>query len=455
MHTYDMTSGNILKHIIKFAIPIALSGVFQVAYTSIDSIIVGKFAGDNALAAVGSATPIINWINNIFLGLSAATNITVARQIGAKNKEDITKTVHTAITTCIITGVIVAILGILFAKKMLRLTCLTDTVAGLSTIYMRIYLIGVPAFFLYNFGSAVLYATGDTKRPAIYAIFSGIINVILNVVFVTKFEMSVSGVAIATVISQFTSALLVFRALANTEECYKVRIKKLRIYGTELRILIHIGLPASFQSMLVASSNVIVQTCINKCGDIAIAGSTVSSSIEGIIYIILYSFFQAAMTFTSQNCGIRDFERVKKGFFTTMMLSLLCGLVLTQAANMFSAELIGLFTTSEAVINAGMQRMKIICSCYFLYGLAEVANGALRGTSATFKATEAGLIGDCIVRLGIVCFGMPYKNVENLSILFYSFPISWIVTGCIMIIFFFKEIKKKLCVTTVRKDEML
>lgn len=216
-------------------------------------------------------------------------------------------------------------------------------------------------------------------------------------------------------------------------------------------MLVLIGVPASFQAMLVASSNVIVQTCINKCGDIAIAGSVASSSIEGIIYIILYSFFQAAMTFTGQNCGIRNFDRVKKGFITTMMLSLLCGLALTQAASRFSAELLGLFTTSEAVINAGMQRMKIVCSCYFLYGLAEVANGALRGTGATFKSSVASLIGDCIVRLGIVFIGMPYSNTKDLNILFYSFPISWIVTGFATTIFFFVEIKKRTVICNSKK----
>lgn len=456
MHSSNMTSGNMLKHIIGFAVPVAVSGVLQVAYNSADSVVVGRFAGDDALAAVGSAAPVINLIINIFLGLSTAANVMVARQLGAKDKEGVSKTVHTTMTTCVAAGIIVAIFGVLFAENLTRLTGLKGMVAKLSAVYMRIYFVGVPAMLLYNFGSAVMYATGDTSRPAVYIVFSGIINVILNIVFVAKFKMSVSGVAIATVISQIISASLVLNRLINTKECHKLCIRKMRIYIKEFKGLVCIGIPASFQSMLVATSNVIVQTCINKCGGAVIAGSSAAAGIEGIIYMMLYSFFQAAMTFTSQNCGAGDFYRVKKGFVITTTVSLLCGFAITGTATHFSGELLKLFSDSEAVINAGAQRMKIVCASYFLYGMAEAANGALRGTGATGKAVAAGVIGDFIVRLGIVLVGVPYKNATDLDILFWSFPISWIVTGITMTIFFFLEIKKqKMRYAAVRKDEIL
>lgn len=443
MNTSDMTSGSIFRHILRFAVPVALSGILQVAYNSADCVVVGRFVGNNALGAVGSATPVINLIINIFLGLSTAANIVVANKIGARDSEGVSKTVHTAITSCIVIGVSVACLGVAFTENLLRLTNVPTDVAKLAKIYLRIYFTGTPGMFIYNFGSAILYATGDVKRPTIYLVLSGLINVILNIVFVTQFKMSVSGVAYATVISQYLSATFVLKALINEEACIKLCVKKMRIYKGELLKLIRIGIPASFQSILVATSNVIVQACINKCGSDAIAGSSAANNIESIIYMALYSFLQASMTFTGQNCGAGNFKRVRKGFVCALAVVASVGVVITRTAILFSEELLGMFSASDAVIYAGIQRMNIVCAWYFMYGIAETANGALRGLGATGKAVAAGLAGDCAVRLGMVMFGMPYRSLEDLNILFYSFPVSWTVTGGVMIILFFLEVKKK------------
>lgn len=456
-HTVDMTQGSILRHIIAFAIPIMIAGVLQTLYNAADTIVVGKFAGDRALAAVGSTGSAINLMLNIFVGLSSATNVIVARKFGAGNKSGVSKAVHTAVAVCIAGGVFLAVMGIVFCKKILILMGSPKDVIDLSTLYMRIYFAGIPVVLLYNFGSAVMRAVGDAKRPTYYLMGAGIINVSLNLVFVIVFNMSVAGVALATIIAQTVSASLVLRSLVKTQECFKLDIKKIKIHKAELREMILLGIPAGIQGALFSLSNVIIQSSVNSCGSIVIAGNSAASSIEGIVYIAMNAFFHAALTFTGQNLGAHKFKRIRQGFWTTFCISFIFGFILSQSVLWFSPLLLRMYTDSEVVVAVGNVRMSVICATYFLCGLMEVATGSLRGLGVANRAMFTSLVGVCGVRLLMTYMGAPYKEAADLKFLFYSYPISWILTGGVLMIFFFAIInsrEKKWNAHIAQKTEM-
>lgn len=442
-NTVDMTNGSILRHIIAFAIPIMIAGVLQTLYNAADTVVVGKFAGKEALAAVGSTGSAINLMLNIFVGLSSATNVIVARKFGAGNKNGVSKAVHTAIAVCIAGGIFLAVTGIVFCKKLLVLMGSPDDVIDLATLYMRIYFAGIPVVLLYNFGSAVMRAVGDAKRPTYYLMGAGIINVTLNLVFVIVFDMSVAGVALATIIAQTVSALLVLRSLVKTEDCFKLDIKKIKIYKDELREMILLGVPAGIQGAMFSLSNVIIQSSINSCGSDVIAGNSAAASIEGMVYIAMNSFFHSILTFTGQNLGAHKFDRIKKGFWTTFGISMIFGIILSQSVLLLSPLLLRLYTNSDVVIKFGEMRMSVICATYFLCGLMEVATGALRGIGVANRAMFTSLVGVCGVRLLMTYLGAPYKESSDLKFLFYSYPISWVITGGVLMIFFFAIIKSR------------
>ena len=442
-HTVDMTKGSILRHIIAFAIPIMIAGVLQTLYNAADTVVVGKFAGKESLAAVGSTGSAINLIIGVFVGLSSATNVIVARKFGAGNKSGVSKAVHTAIAACILGGVILSALGIIFCRKILMLMGSPDDVIDLATLYMRIYFAGVPVMLLYNFGSAVMRAVGDARRPTYYLMGAGLINVSLNLIFVIVFKMSVAGVALATVIAQCVSAFLVIRSLVKTEECFKLDIKKIKIHHEELRGMITLGVPAGIQGSLFSLSNVIIQSSINSCGSDVIAGSSAAASIEGMVYIAMNSFFHAVLTFTGQNLGAHRFDRIKKGFWTTFGISMVFGIILSQSVMLLAPLLLRLYTNSDAVVEFGIMRMNIICSLYFLCGLMEVGTGALRGLGVANRSMLTSLIGACGLRLVMTYLGAPYKKAEDLKFLFYSYPISWVLTGAVLMMFFFAIVKSR------------
>ena len=442
-HTVDMTKGSILRHIIAFAIPIMIAGVLQTLYNAADTVVVGKFAGKESLAAVGSTGSAINLIIGVFVGLSSATNVIVARKFGAGNKSGVSKAVHTAIAACILGGVILSALGIIFCRKILMLMGSPDDVIDLATLYMRIYFAGVPVMLLYNFGSAVMRAVGDARRPTYYLMGAGLINVSLNLIFVIVFKMSVAGVALATVIAQCVSAFLVIRSLVKTEECFKLDIKKIKIHHEELRGMITLGVPAGIQGSLFSLSNVIIQSSINSCGSDVIAGNSAAASIEGMVYIAMNSFFHAVLTFTGQNLGAHRFDRIKKGFWTTFGISMVFGIILSQSVMLLAPLLLRLYTNSDAVVEFGIMRMNIICSLYFLCGLMEVGTGALRGLGVANRSMLTSLIGACGLRLVMTYLGAPYKKAEDLKFLFYSYPISWVLTGAVLMMFFFAIVKSR------------
>lgn len=440
-HTVDMTKGNIFRHIIAFAIPIMISGILQTLYNAADMIVVGKFAGKQSLAAVGSTSSAINLLISIFVGMSSATNVIVARKFGAGNKSGVSKAVHTAIAVCLCGGTILMILGILLSRKILVLMDSPDDVIELATLYMRIYFIGIPAMLLYNFGSATMRAVGDAKRPTYFLMASGIINVSLNLLFVIVFKMGVAGVAIATVTSQVVSALLVLRCLIKADDCYRLELKKVRIYAHELKEIVLLGVPAGIQSALFSISNVIIQSSINSVGSDAMAGNSAAVSVEGMVYIAMNAFFHATLTFVGQNYGAHNFKRIRKGFLVSMAISFVVGSVLSTVVSRCAGFLVGFYTNIPEVRDIGVMRMQIVCALYFLCGMMEVATGAIRGMGVAIRSMITCIVGVCFVRLATVIMGAPYKEVSDIKILYYSFPVSWAITTTILTILFFTIVR--------------
>ncbi len=442
-HTVDMTRGNIFKLIVMFAVPIMISGVLQTLYNAADMIVVGRFAGPKSLAAVGSTGSAINLIIGVFVGLSSATNVIVARKFGAGNRSGVSKAVHTAIAVCLAGGVFLAIAGFFLSKQLLIWMSSPEDVINLSTLYMKIYFMGIPAMLLYNFGSAILRAVGDSKRPTKYLMLSGIANVVLNLVFVISFDMDVAGVAFATVISQIISAFLVIRCLIKTDDCFKLVIKKIKIYSEELKEIIVLGIPAGIQGAVFSISNIIIQSSINSCGSEVMAGNSAASSVEGIVYIAMNSFFHATLTFVGQNYGAHNFKRMRRGFWVAMGISAVFGVVLSIVFSEFSAFFLQFFTDEPQVIEYGIVRMNYVCSLYFLCGLMEVGAGALRGMGVAFRSMLTCLIGACGIRLVMTIIGAPYHTVKDLEILYVSYPISWVITAIALGSFFFVITKSR------------
>lgn len=440
-HTVDMTKGSIFRHIIAFAIPIMISGILQTLYNAADMIVVGKFSGKQSLAAVGSTSSAINLMISIFVGMSSATNVIVARKFGAGNKSGVSKAVHTAIAVCLCGGTVLMILGILLSRKILVLMDSPNDVIELATLYMRIYFIGIPAMLLYNFGSATMRAVGDAKRPTYFLTASGIINVSLNLLFVIVFKMGVAGVAIATVTSQVVSALLVLRCLVKADDCYQLEFKKVRIYAHELKEIVFLGIPAGIQSALFSISNVIIQSSINSVGSDAMAGNSAAASVEGMVYIAMNAFFHATLTFVGQNYGAHNFKRIRKGFLVSMAISFVVGSVLSTVVSRCAGFLVGFYTNIPEVRDIGVMRMQIVCALYFLCGMMEVATGAIRGMGVAIRSMITCVVGVCFVRIVAVMMGAPYKEVPDIKILYYSFPVSWAITTTILTILFFTIVR--------------
>ena len=441
--TVDMTQGNILGQIIRFTIPIMFSGILQILYNAVDVIIVGKFSGDAALAAVGSTSPAINVMCNIFFGLTAAITVYLSQKFGAHDEKGFEKAIHTSAAMSLIVGVFMAIAGFFACGTILDWMGSPEEVRHLSTLYMRIYFLGMPSVMLFGFGSAVHRAVGDSLRPTIYAVVSGVMNVVLNLLFVIVFKMGVAGVAIATVAAQTFSAVLVMRRLIKNEGVVSFRLQKLKIVKEDAKKLILLGLPAGLQSTLISMSNVVVQTSVNKCGKDAMAASSAANSIECIVYIALYAFFETAITFTGQNYGCGNYKRIRKGFWVNMTTALAFSIVFSQLMYWTSPWLLKLYTDSDTVLALAKDRMDIVCAFYFLCVIPEVANGALRGLCAISKAVTATVVCDLGVRIVITLIGAPFKTAEDLKFLFMSFPISWILAGIVFTVLFLRKLRKK------------
>ncbi len=430
----DMCSGPFLGKIMVFYIPLMLSGVLQLLFNAADIVVVGRFAGKEALAAVGSTSSLINLMVNFFMGLSIGANVLVARFYGAGQKKELSEMVHTAVLTSIISGFILLILGVAVSGPALLLMGTPNDVIGQSTLYMRIYFCGMPFFMAYNFGAAVLRAVGDTKRPLYYLLVAGVINVGLNLIFVIVFSWGVAGVATATAVSQAVSAILVIRCLIKSDADYKLELSKLCVVKDKLLKMMQIGLPAGLQSSLFSISNVLIQSSVNSFGSIAMAGNTAASNIEGFVYTAMNAFSQTVVSFTGQNYGAQKYKNIGKVLLICQGLVAAIGLVFGNAAYLGGGLLLQLYSDDSQVISFGLLRMSIICTSYCLCGMMDTMVGALRGMGCSIMPTIVSLTGACLFR--VVWIYTVFAEYRTLNSLYISYPISWSLTLAAHIICF-------------------
>lgn len=433
----DMCSGPLLGKILLFAIPLMLSSILQLLFNAADVVVVGRFTGSTALAAVGSTSSLINLLVNLFIGVSVGANVLVARFYGARDEENIQQTVHTAVLTAIIGGVALIFAGIILASPLLTLMGTPDDVLSQSVVYMRIYFCGMPAFMLYNFGAAILRAIGDTKRPLYFLILAGIVNVVLNLFFVIVLHMGVAGVALATIISQTISAVLIIRCLIKNEGMCRLYISKLRIHKSKLVFMLRIGIPAGLQGVIFNVSNVLIQSSINSFGSVVMAGNTAASNIEGFVYVSMNALHQTALSFTGQNMGAGKYKRIDTLLFECIVIVSLIGLIMGNGAYFMGSHLLNIYSSDPEVIRYGLIRLSFIATTYFLCGAMDVFAGAIRGMGYSILPMTVSLIGACAFR--VVWIFTIFRFYHTLISLYISYPISWALTAlahfiCYMIV---------------------
>lgn len=431
-----MCNGPILRKMLMFTLPLMLSSMLQLLFNAADIIVVGKWCGDNSLGAVGSNTALINLLTNVFIGLSIGANVLVARFYGSGNQKDLSETVHTAMLLSIISGFILTVVGELFARQLLILMKTPDEILDLATEYLRIYFIGMPAMMVYNFGSAILRAVGDTRRPLYFLFLSGVLNVGLNLLLVIPLGMDVAGVGIATVFSQTVSAVLVVICMIRDKGAVKLEIRKLRINGKKFLSIMRIGLPAGFQGTVFSLSNVVIQSSVNLFGKTVVAGNSAAANIEGFVYMAMNAFHHATLSFTSQNFGAAKYDRIKKSLFTGQVCVFVTGLLLGQLVCIFGRPLLSIYTKTPAAIDAGMVRLKFICGTYFLCGMMDVMVGAIRGMGYAILPMTVSLIGACGLRLVWIATVFQIPKHHTTDTIYMSYPVTWAVTLAVHIICF-------------------
>ena len=424
----DMCSGSIFKKMLLFALPLMCSSILQLLFNAADIVVVGHFAGDHALAAVGSNTALINLLTNLFVGLSIGTNVLVAQYYGAKKEQELKETVHTSMMLSVYSGILLTIVGVIAARQILIWMQAPSEVLGLAAIYLRIYFIGMTSTMIYNFGSAILRAVGDTKRPLYYLLGAGVVNVVLNLIFVVLFQMGVAGVGAATVISQTISAFLVVRCLILEQGGIHLELKELRIHKDKFIRILQIGLPAGFQGTVFSLSNVVIQSAINSFGAVVVAGNSAASNIEGFVYMAMNAFYQATISFTSQNFGAKQYKRINKILFVGELYVIITGLVLGNLAVIFGKELLGIYSSSEEVIQTGMVRLRIIGITYALCGIMDVLVGALRGIGYSIMPMIVSLVGACGLRLIWIATVFQIPAYHSHTTIYMSYPITWTIT---------------------------
>ena len=431
----DMCNGTIMDKLISFSVPLILSGILQLLFNAVDIIVVGRFSGSQALAAVGSTTALINIFTNLFIGISLGANVLAARFYAAQKDKEMSETVHTAIMLALISGVVMLFVGIFFARGALELMGTPDDVIGQSTLYMRIYFAGMPFFMLYNYGAAILRAVGDTKRPLLFLIVSGVVNACLNLFLVIVFHLGVAGVAIATVTAQGISCALVLRCLQRSQASYQLRFRDLKIRGCYVRQIFQVGLPAGIQSTVINFSNALLQSSVNSFGSIAMAGYTAANNLFGFLYVSTNSITQACMSFTSQNYGVGKWKRMDRVLFDCIILSVAVMLTLGGGMYFFGPEVLKIYTTNPRVISCGMEVLTYTTLTYFLCGIMDLLPGALRGMGYSSVPMILSIIGTVGTRI-VWIFGI-FPNHRSLDILFISYPVSWMITIVLQVICFY------------------
>lgn len=430
MNSHDMTNGPFLKNIIKYSLPLMATGILQIVYSAADLIVVGRFSGSTSLAAVGSTVSLVNLFMNLFIGLSAGTNVAVATLLGAQDKHSISKTVHTAILFSFLCGIIVAITGFFVSLPLLHLMKSPDDVINLSALYLKIFFLGTPGNLVFNFGAAILRAQGDTKRPFLILSTTGLINVILNLILVIFFKMDVAGVAIATIVSQYISAICILVILCNLKNDCRLKLSELHIHLPQLAKIISIGLPAGLQSTMFSISNVLIQSTVNSFGSIAMAGYSASLNIDGVLWVSANSISQTCMTFSSQNYGAKKIDNIKKVYNLCLAYTSIFTLFLSAIALIFKQQILSLFTKDPLVMERAIERTWWLVSLYFICGTMDVAGNQLRAIGKSFTAMILTLIGTCVLRVFWILVIFPFH--PTLPNVYISYPLSWIATFIVL-----------------------
>ena len=440
--TYEMnmTSGPLLGKILTFSFPLMCSGVLQLLFNAADIIVVGRYTGHTALAAVGSTSALINLIVNLFVGLSVGANVLIARSYGAKNMDAVHKGVHTAMLTAVAGGVLLIFVGVAASRPMLTLMGTPDDVIDQATLYLRIYFVGAPSLLVYNFGAAILRAVGDTRRPLYFLTLAGVINVVLNLIFVIAFSLGVAGVALATILSQTVSAYLIVVCLQHNTGAFRLVLGELRIDPEHFREILRIGVPAGVQGMVFSLSNVLIQSSVNSFGSSVMAGNTAASNIEGFVYTCMNAVSQTSMSFVSQNVGAKRFGRVDQVVARCMLLSAAVGITLGASAYLAGRWLLTIYTSDAQVITYGLYRMSVVCTTYFLCGWMDCLACSVRGLGASVLPMVVSIIGACLLRIVWVMTIFQWERTQ--FCLYISYPVSWGLTAAVHLVCFFILRKK-------------
>ena len=437
----DMCDGPLLSKILLFSVPLMMSGILQLLFNAADIIVVGRFAGSSALAAVGSTSSLINLLINVFVGLSVGVNVLVAKYYGGQREKDMSETVHTAVLTSLLSGLFLVLLGGIAARPLLHLMGTPDDVLDQAVLYMRIYFLGMPVLMVYNFGAAILRAIGDTRRPLYFLFMAGVVNVALNLFFVIGLGMGVDGVGWATVISEHVSALLVLKSLMEAPGALKLNLKELRIHPKKLKRIVKIGLPAGMQGAIFSISNVLIQSSVNSFGSIAMAGNTASANIEGFVYTAMNAVYQTNLSFTSQNLGGRKYSRINRIMYICLAVVTVVGITLGITAVLAGDLLLGIYSSDAQVLRYGMLRLEIICGTYFLCGIMDCMVGSLRGLGYSVIPMFVSLTGACGFR--VLWVFTVFAAYRSLDVLYLSYPVSWAITAIAHMITF-RKIRRKI-----------
>lgn len=440
----NLLEGPLLPNIITYTIPIILTSLLQLLFNAADLVVVGRFCGSVSVAAVGATGSITNLILNLFIGLSVGAGVSVAHAYGERDAQAVHRTVHTAVITALVGGAVLTVVGVTFSKTFLHMMGTPENVLKLSAVYMKIYFGGIVFSMIYNFCASILRAAGDTKSPLVFLSIAGVVNVVLNLIFVTAFHMNVAGVALATTISQAVSAVLVVLALMKRDDACRLDLRMVRFHKAQLIKMIKIGLPAGIQGSLFSISNVLIQSSINSFGDIFMSGNAAASNIEGFAYVCINAFSQASVNFVGQNAGARQYDRVRK----TVLICLACVFVVGLGVGLlfytFAEQLLSIYITDSAeAISYGVIRMAFICLTYFTCGMMDSLTGALRGLGASMVPMVICILGVCVFRVAWIYTIFQVPQFHTPECLYLSYPISWVITFVFEFVAFLMVYRRK------------
>lgn len=423
----DMLDGPLLSNVIRYTVPIILTSILQLLFNAADLVVVGRFCGSNSVGAVGATGSVAHLLVNLFNGIGIGAGVVVAQAVGAGDRHRIGRTIHTAIPLSVLCGTVVAVIGIFFTPQLLEWMNTPKEFIDLSILYLRIYLIGMIPGMIYNFGAAILRAAGDTKSPLYFLTFSGVVNVGLNVLFVTKFHMDVAGVATATAISQLVSCVLVLWALMRRQDACRLEWRRLRFHIRPMQQMLRLGIPTGLQSGMFSISNLIIQSSINAFGPIAVAGNAAAGNIEGFFYNIMYAFSQTSMNFAGQNVGAGRPHRVMPIFRACTACMMTAGAIVCAFGLIFARPLLSIYITdSAAAIDYGVSRMYLVTATYVICGMMDVAGGTIRGTGSSLPPMLVSVVGVCLFRVVWIYTVSPVW--QSLMGVFAAYPISWGLT---------------------------